>query len=100
MYNECVAELDTNELEVHGEIAVDETLELESIELSAVAATDLSAISDKKREELQRFLVACFQASVSVDRMSTYLGIDTHTVRSELRHGIEAWNAKQGRMHA
>ena len=50
------------------------------------------------REELRMFLVACLQASVSIEAMSRYLGLDQDTVRKELRLGIEAWNA--GRRHA
>jgi len=96
MYDECVAELDSNELDGVGRIDVDENPVLENIELSSPTPARLSVISAKQREELRRFLVACFQASVSVDSMSAYLGIDTHTVRSELRQGIAAWNANQG----
>lgn len=49
------------------------------------------------RKNLQIFLVACHQASVSIDTMSTYLGLDGDTIRSELLCGIEAWNAGQRR---
>ena len=49
------------------------------------------------RTDLQIFLVACHQASVSIDTMSTYLGLDGDTIRSELLRGIEAWNAAQRR---
>ena len=47
------------------------------------------------RKDLQIFLVACHQASVSIDTMSTYLGLDGDTIRSELLRGIETWNAGQ-----
>ena len=49
------------------------------------------------RKNLQIFLVACHQASVSIDTMSTYLGLDGDTIRSELLRGIEVWNAGQRR---
>jgi len=49
-------------------------------------------------DELRMFLVACLQASVSVETMSSYLGLDQETVREELKQGIEAWNAR--RRHA
>lgn len=49
------------------------------------------------REDLRWFLLACHQASVSVEAMSTYLGIDADTIRSELLLGIEAWNEGQRR---
>lgn len=95
MYSECETEPEVNEFGDVGAIAVDETLELESIELSA--PTDLPAVSAGQREQMQRFLVACFQACVSIETMSRYLGIDANTIRSELRHGIEAWNANRSR---
>ena len=99
MHSHREAELELSEHEGTGGIAVDESLEVESIELRAPSTTDLSALSVRQREEMQRFLVACFQASVSIESMSRYLGIDTDTVRSELRHGIEAWNANQSRVN-
>jgi len=48
-------------------------------------------------EEMRIFLVACHQASVSVETMSRYLGLDAGTIRSELVLGIEAWNVAQRR---
>jgi hypothetical protein len=48
-------------------------------------------------EDLRLFLVACHQASVSIETMSRYLGIHGDTIRSELRLGIEAWNADRRR---
>ena len=53
--------------------------------------------ASSSRKDLQIFLVACHQASVSIDTMSTYLGLDGDTVRSELLRGIETWNAGQRR---
>ena len=53
--------------------------------------------ASSSREDLQTFLVACHQASVSIDTMSTYLGLDGDTIRSELLRGIEAWNADRRR---
>ena len=51
----------------------------------------------RRREEMRFFLVACHQASVSVETMSRYLGLDASTIRSELLLGIEAWNVAQRR---
>ncbi len=48
-------------------------------------------------EDMRIFLVACHQASVSVETMSRYLGLDASTIRSELLLGIEAWNVAQRR---
>jgi hypothetical protein len=52
---------------------------------------------ERNRDKMRFFLVACLQASVSVETMSAYLGLDAKTVRSELLLGIEAWNAAQRR---
>ena len=46
-------------------------------------------------EEMRAFLVACHQASVSIETMSKYLGLDVDTVRAELLSGIADWNAAQ-----
>lgn len=54
--------------------------------------------SDRRRD-LQIFLVACHQASVSIETMSAYLGLDGDTIRSELLCGIEAWNAGRRRLN-
>ena len=51
--------------------------------------------TSSSRKDLQIFLVACHQASVSIDTMSTYLGLDGDTIRSELLRGIGVWNAGQ-----
>ena len=48
-------------------------------------------------EDLRAFLVACQQASVSVETMSKYLGLHGETIRSELLLGIEDRNAGQRR---
>jgi len=50
-------------------------------------------------EDMRIFLVACHQASVSVETMSSYLGLDADTVRAELLLGIEAWNVAQRRIN-
>ena len=63
---------------------------MDTVEHDAGAATG-------SRRDLQIFLVACYQASVSIDTMSTYLGLDGDTVRSELLRGIDAWNESQRR---
>ena len=47
------------------------------------------------KRNLRFFLVACYQASVSIETMSNNLGLDEDTIRSELLRGIEAWNAAQ-----
>ncbi len=49
------------------------------------------------REDLRIFLLACHQASVSIESMSKYLGLDGDTIRSELLLGIKAWNSDQRR---
>lgn len=97
MYCQNVAGIDDTEPAGTEGLLVDETLEVESIELVGPSSTETCAAG---REELQRFLVACFQASVSIETMSRHLGIDPSTIRSELRHGIAAWNAAQRRPHA
>lgn len=51
------------------------------------------------RQDLRIFLLACHQASVSIESMSKYLGLDGDTIRSELLLGIEAWNADRRRSH-
>ena len=53
--------------------------------------------TSSSRKDLHIFLVACHQASVSIGTMSTHLGLDGDTIRSELLRGIEAWNANQHR---
>ena len=49
------------------------------------------------RSERRAFLVACHQASISIETISRYLGLDVETIRDELLRGIEAWNAAQRR---
>jgi hypothetical protein len=74
-----------------------ERLEVETIELvgePAEAAPDYGFID---RGDLRTFLVACLQASVSIESMSRYLGLDQETVRAELKKGIEAWNCRKRR---
>ena len=53
--------------------------------------------TSSSRKDLHIFLVACHQASVSIDTMSTYLGLNGDTIRSELLRWIEAWNADRRR---
>jgi len=48
-------------------------------------------------EEMRIFLVACHQASVSIETMSNYLGLDADIIRTELLPGIAAWNTAQRR---
>ena len=75
-----------------------EALEVETVELDGEPSEAALEYGFIDREELRMFLVACLQASVSIESMSRYLGLDQDTVRKELRLGIEAWNA--GRRHA
>lgn len=95
MYSQNVVELTANVKGVSTEIEVDETLEAEDIEVFAPADTLNSVAADKQSEDLRSFLVSCFLASVSIETMSQQLAIDTDTIRSELQHGIQAWNASQ-----
>ena len=76
--------------------------EIEDPELNALAMDDSISFETpmdgaRRRDELRFFLVACLQASVSIETMSRYLGLDPEIVRTELRAGIEAWNAAQRR---
>lgn len=77
---------------------------IEPLDLDAFATDDRIAFETpldgaRRRDELRFFLVACLQASVSIETMSRYLGLDADVVRAELRAGIEAWNAAQRRSH-
>ena len=74
-----------------------ELLEVETIELVGEPWEETPEYGFIDREELRTFLVACLQASVSVETMSRYLGLDEDTVREELKHGIETWNARKRR---
>ena len=75
-----------------------EVLEVEPVEIAGEPSEFALEYGFIDREELRMFLVACLQASVSIEAMSRYLGLDQDTVRKELRLGIEAWNT--GRRHA
>lgn len=94
MYSRNILDLRPNATD-GGDIAVDETLEAEAIEIRPPASHDACVAAEGRREELQEFLVSCFLASVSIETMTRQLGIDEDTIRSELHKGIQAWNARQ-----
>lgn len=74
-------------------------IQVEHLNAEVVEATSLGRIpAYTNQDDLRMFLVACHQASVSVDTMSSYLGIDEDTVRTELLRGIESWNAGRRRV--
>ncbi len=72
-----------------------EPIDAESHPILAHSSTLLIDEHDRHPTELRAFLVACYQASVSIETMSNNLGLDADTIRSELLRGIEAWNAAQ-----
>lgn len=74
-----------------------ELLDVETIELVGEPSQAELEYAFIDRDELRTFLVACLQASVSVETMSRYLGLDQETVREELKKGIEAWNSRKRR---
>lgn len=77
-----------------GHRACAERIEIESsrgAHAPSEASNDYAFI---ERKDLRTFLVACLQASVSVETMSRYLGLTEDTVREELRLGIEEWNTR------
>ncbi len=77
--------------------AIGGSISVEEIRLDAPTPGNALARFSRRREEMRFFLVACHQASVSVETMSTYLGLDAGTIRSELLLGIDAWNVAQRR---
>ena len=77
--------------------SIDELIGVEELQLVARTRGNRLGQRSQCREEMRGFLVACHQASVSVESMSTYLGLDAGTIRSELLLGIEAWNTAQRR---
>jgi hypothetical protein len=78
-------------------LAVDESDGVEKFRLAARACDDRLARHTRHPEEMRVFLVACHQASVSIETMSRYLGLDAEFIRRELLLGIAAWNAAQRR---
>lgn len=79
---------------IEGSIDV-EDLDVEDVCLVARSPGDHPDGHPGCPEEMRMFLVACHQASVSIETMSKYLGLDADTVRFELLRGIAAWNAAQ-----
>ena len=64
----------------------------------AVRASDHRLAGQTRHpDEMRDFLVACHQASVSIETMSRYLGLDSDFIRTELLLGIAAWNAARRR---
>lgn len=74
-----------------------ELLHLEAVEQAAEPSQSALEYGFIDRDDLRTFLVACLQASVSVETMSRYLGLDEETVRTELKQGIAAWNDRRRR---
>jgi hypothetical protein len=70
---------------------------VQKLRLAARACDDRLARHTRHPEEMRVFLVACHQASVSIETMSRYLGLDADIIRTELLLGIAAWNAAQRR---
>jgi hypothetical protein len=70
---------------------------MQKLRLAARASDDRLARHTRHPEEMRIFLVACHQASVSIETMSNYLGLDADIIRTELLLGIAAWNTTQRR---
>jgi hypothetical protein len=77
--------------------AIHESDGMQKLRLAARASDDRLARHTRHPEEMRIFLVACHQASVSIETMSRYLGLDADIIRTELLLGIAAWNAAQRR---
>ena len=77
--------------------AIDEPDGVEKLRLFARASENRFPRHTPHPEEMRIFLVACHQASVSIETMSKYLGLDSDVIRTELLLGIAAWNAAQRR---
>ena len=77
--------------------SIDESISVDEFRLIARPVGNHLAQHAPHGDEMRDFLVACHQASVSVETMSKCLGHDADTIRSELLRGIEAWNAAQRR---
>lgn len=78
-------------------LAIHESDGVEKLRLAARASDHRLARHTRHRSEMRVFLVACHQASVSIETMSRYLGLDADIIRTELLFGIAAWNAAQRR---
>jgi hypothetical protein len=70
---------------------------MQKLRLAARASDGRLARHTRHPEEMRIFLVACHQASVSIETMSNYLGLDADIIRTELLLGIAAWNTAQRR---
>ncbi len=77
--------------------AIDEFGGVKKLRLAARASDDRLARHTRHPEEMRVFLVACHQASVSIETMSNYLGLDADIIRTELLLGIADWNAARRR---
>ena len=80
-----------------GESAIDEPDDVEKLRMAVRASENGLARYTRHPEEMRVFLVACHQASVSIETMSSYLGLDADIIRTELLRGIADWNAAQRR---
>ncbi len=98
MEYDCEARhLDSGDPGHAGNLAIDEFDGVEKLRLAARESDDRLARHTRHPEEMRVFLVACHQASVSIETMSRYLGVDAGIIRRELLLGIAAWNAARRR---
>lgn len=79
------------------DLAMEELNGVEKLQLAARASDDRLARQTRHPQEMRAFLVACHQASVSIETMSNYLGLGADFIRTELLLGIAAWNMAQRR---
>ena len=95
---DCEAQhLDSGDPGYARNFAIDEFGGVKKLRLAARASDDRLARHTRHPEEMRVFLVACHQASVSIETMSNYLGLDADIIRTELLLGIAAWNAARRR---
>ncbi len=89
--------LDSNDLGYVRYLAIDDSDGVEKLRLATRASDDRLARHAGHPGEMRVFLVACHQASVSIETMSNYLGLDADIIRTELLLGIAAWNTARRR---
>ncbi len=95
---DCEAQhLDSGDPGYARNFAIDEFGGVKKLRLAARASDDRLARHTRHPEEMRVFLVACHQASVSIETMSNYLGLGADFIRTELLLGIAAWNMAQRR---
>jgi hypothetical protein len=95
---DCEAQhLDSGDPGYARNFAIDEFGGVKKLRLAARASDDRLARHTRHPEEMRVFLVACHQASVSIETMSNYLGLDADIIRTELLLGIADWNAARRR---